>query len=95
MVAKKARNPACNKGARSTSSCVADTTYRLHDLKLDLRSNEIMLFWGRLLVQESDEWTTFNTKSMLRGALLGQKKYSVADPLLLNVPWRRHSLQPP
>jgi hypothetical protein len=30
-----------------------------------------------------DEWTTFNTKSMLGGALLGQKKYADAEPLLL------------
>ena len=29
------------------------------------------------------EWTTFNTKSMLGGALLGQKKYAEAEPLLL------------
>src|SRR5205807_2365895 len=32
---------------------------------------------------EPDAWTTFNTKSMLGGALLGQKKYPEADPLLL------------
>jgi WD40 repeat protein len=28
-------------------------------------------------------WTTFNTQSMLGGALLGQKKYAAAEPLLL------------
>ena len=33
--------------------------------------------------QEPDAWTTFNTKSMLGGALLGQKKYADAEPLLL------------
>ncbi len=33
--------------------------------------------------KESDDWTTFSTKSMLGGALLGQKKYSDAEPLLL------------
>jgi len=32
---------------------------------------------------EPEAWTTFNTKSMLGGALLGQKKYDVAEPLLL------------
>ena len=32
---------------------------------------------------QPDEWTTFNTKSMLGGALLGQKKYAEAEPLLL------------
>ena len=31
---------------------------------------------------EPDAWTTFNTKSMLGGALLGQKKYAEAEPLL-------------
>jgi tetratricopeptide (TPR) repeat protein len=30
-----------------------------------------------------DEWTTFNTKSMVGEALLGQKKYGEAEPLLL------------
>ncbi len=30
-----------------------------------------------------DLWTTFNTQSMLGGALLGQKKYADAEPLLL------------
>jgi hypothetical protein len=30
-----------------------------------------------------DAWTTFNTRSMLGGALLGQKKYADAEPLLL------------
>src|SRR5262249_6457671 len=29
-----------------------------------------------------NEWTTFNTKSRLGGALLGQKKYTEAEPLL-------------
>ncbi len=32
---------------------------------------------------QPDAWTTFNTKSMLGGALLGQKKYADAEPLLL------------
>jgi serine/threonine protein kinase/tetratricopeptide (TPR) repeat protein len=39
-----------------------------------------------LVVQEKkqpDLWTTFNTKSMLGGALLGQKKHAEAEPLLL------------
>jgi tetratricopeptide (TPR) repeat protein len=31
---------------------------------------------------EPDAWTTFNTKSMLGGALLGQRKYADAEPLL-------------
>ncbi len=33
--------------------------------------------------KEPDGWTTFNTQSLLGGALLGQKKYADAEPLLL------------
>lgn len=33
--------------------------------------------------KEPDVWTTFATKSALGGALLGQKKYAEAEPLLL------------
>ena len=32
---------------------------------------------------QPDLWTTFNTQSLLGGALLGQKKYAEAEPLLL------------
>jgi tetratricopeptide (TPR) repeat protein len=32
---------------------------------------------------QPDAWTTFNTQSTLGGALLGQKKYAEAGPLLL------------
>ncbi len=32
---------------------------------------------------QPDVWSTFNTKSLLGGALLGQKKYAAAEPLLL------------
>src|SRR5262249_18165086 len=32
---------------------------------------------------EPNAWTTFNTQSMLGGALLGQQKYADAEPLLL------------
>ena len=32
---------------------------------------------------QPDEWTTFNTKSMLGSALAGQEKYAEAEPLLL------------
>src|SRR5690242_14901580 len=32
---------------------------------------------------QPDAWTTFNTKSLLGGALLGQKKYADAETLLL------------
>ncbi len=33
--------------------------------------------------KEPDDWRTFNTKSILGGALLGQKKYAEAEPPLL------------
>jgi eukaryotic-like serine/threonine-protein kinase len=33
--------------------------------------------------KEPDDWRTFNTRSLLGGALLGQKKYADAEPLLL------------
>ena len=32
---------------------------------------------------QADVWTTFNTQSMLGGALLGQKKFAEAEPFLL------------
>src|SRR5262249_27677068 len=32
---------------------------------------------------QPEAWTTFNTQSLLGGALLGQKKYAEAEPLLL------------
>jgi eukaryotic-like serine/threonine-protein kinase len=34
--------------------------------------------------KEPESWTTFNTKSMLGGALVGQRKYADAEPLLLD-----------
>jgi hypothetical protein len=44
-------------------------------------------------------WTTFNTMSMLGGALLGQKKYAAAEPLLLKgyegMKQREKSIPPP
>ena len=33
--------------------------------------------------QEANDWRTFNTMSMLGGALLGQKNYAGAEPLLV------------
>jgi hypothetical protein len=33
--------------------------------------------------QIPDNWLTFNTQSLLGGALLGQKKYAEAEPLLV------------
>jgi eukaryotic-like serine/threonine-protein kinase len=33
---------------------------------------------------QADDWRTFNARSMLGGALLGQKRYAEAEPLLLD-----------
>jgi eukaryotic-like serine/threonine-protein kinase len=33
--------------------------------------------------KEPDDWRTFNTQSLLGGALLGQKKFAEAEPVLL------------
>ncbi len=33
--------------------------------------------------KQPDQWTTFNTQSLLGGALSGQGKYADAEPLLL------------
>ena len=33
-------------------------------------------------LRQPDNWSTFNTRSVLGGALLGQKRYDAAEPLL-------------
>ena len=33
---------------------------------------------------QPDEWTTFNTRSLLGGSLLGQKKFAEAEPLIVS-----------
>ena len=33
---------------------------------------------------QPDEWTTFNTRSVLGGSLLGQKKFAEAEPLIIS-----------
>ena len=32
---------------------------------------------------QPDDWSTFNTRSLLGGSLLGQKKFAEAEPLIL------------
>src|SRR5262249_33381926 len=32
---------------------------------------------------QPDEWTTFETRSLLGGSLMGQQKYAAAEPLIL------------
>jgi eukaryotic-like serine/threonine-protein kinase len=44
------------------------------------------LFRESLAMREKTQpntWSTFNTESMLGGALLGQKRHTDADPLLI------------
>jgi hypothetical protein len=36
------------------------------------------------VAEQTDAWTTFNSRSVLGGALLEQKKYADAEPLLLD-----------
>ena len=33
---------------------------------------------------QPDEWSTFNTRSLLGGSLLGQKEYAEAEPLIVS-----------
>ena len=45
------------------------------------------LLRGSLAIREPiqpDDWTTFNTRSMLGGSLLGQDRYAEAEPLILS-----------
>ena len=48
--------------------------------------------------KQPNRWNTFNAQSMLGGALLGQKKYADAEPLLLagydGMKQRRQSIPP-
>jgi RNA polymerase sigma factor (TIGR02999 family) len=51
-----------------------------------IRVFTIGLLWNCLTTRERtmpDSWLTFRCKSLLGGALLGQKKYAAAEPLLL------------
>ena len=58
----------------------------LHYLRRDKPATAAGLFRECLAVREKhdpDDWTTFNSRSLLGEALLGQKKYAEAEPLLL------------
>lgn len=58
----------------------------LHLLKLEKWSEAEPLIRESLDIREKlqpNDWSTFNAKSMLGGALLGQKKYTEAEPLLV------------
>lgn len=52
----------------------------------EIRAFTVGLVGRCLAIREKtqpDAWTTFNTQSLLGGALLGQKKYTDAEPLLV------------
>ena len=63
----------------------------LHRMKDRAAGDEIVVFTTRLLrlcltqrqQATPNAWQTFNTQSQLGGALLGQKKYAEAEPLLV------------
>ena len=47
----------------------------------ELRNRSVLVLCPKKL---SDNWLTFNARSLLGGALLGQKRYEEAEPLLLS-----------
>jgi hypothetical protein len=60
--------------------------FSLSLLELEAFAEAEPLLREALTIRERDEpdaWTRFNTQSMLGSALLGQEKYSEAEPLLL------------
>ena len=60
---------------------------RINYLRREKRLDETELVLRKCLAlregQNPEDWRTFNTKSELGGALLGQKNYSSAEPLLV------------
>ena len=71
--------PSIRERRRVVSPAVTPQALAWHNGVLWMGSRDLRRIYGI----EPDTWTTFNTKSMLGGALLGQKKYAEAEPLLL------------
>ncbi len=72
-------------GADSTQYAGALATLGLNLLQQEKWTEAETPLREALTIRETkapDDWTTFNTKSMLGGALLGQKQYAAAEPLL-------------
>ena len=72
-------------GADSTQYAGALATLGLNLLQQEKWTEAETVLREFLAIREAkapDDWRTFNTKSMLGGALLGQKKYADAEPLL-------------
>src|SRR5262245_48599728 len=75
-----------NSGKDSPAYAAALTDLARNQILQKKFSDAETLLRESLAIQEKaqpDAWTTFNTKSVLGGALLGQKKYADAEPLLL------------
>ena len=72
-------------GADSTQYAGALATLGLNLLQQEKWTEAETPLREALTIRETkapDDWTTFNTKSMLGGALLGQKQYAAAESLL-------------
>ena len=69
-------------GYTRTAECLINTLLAEHKLT----EAETLARKGLALREKEmpDDWGTFNARSMLGGALLGQKKYTEAEPLLLS-----------
>ena len=74
----------CPRTARTWLDALAQSSVFLLQIKAYTDAETILR--ECLAVREKtqpDLWSTFSTKSMLGGALLGQKKYTEAEPLLV------------
>lgn len=75
------RHPSGSLPLASEMSSLATAALKLNDFaKAEQIAREAFAIRRQ---KEPESWTTFNTQSLLGGALLGQKKYAEAEPLLL------------
>ena len=76
------RNP--NSPAHAAALAVRGSMLLLHEKKpaeAELKLRECLTIRQKI---QPDDWTTFDTKSLLGEALLDQKKFAEAEPLLLS-----------
>ena len=74
-------------GSGDPRTVAAMATLARNLLKLEKWADAEPLLRECLAIRERmqpDAWSTFNTRSMLGGSLLGQMKYALAEPLLLS-----------
>jgi Tfp pilus assembly protein PilF len=72
-------------GADSTQYATAQAALGLNLLQQEKWAEAETVLREALTIREAkepDDWKTFNAKSMLGGALLGQEEYEAAEPLL-------------